>query len=208
MTRYAILDLETTGLDERDGARVVEVAVLVVDEFLDEVDRLDTLVAIDGPIGAEEVHGIAAADLVGAPTFARLAPYLGALLADATIVGHYPRFDLRFLDAELQRLGLGLPTSMVVDTRDTCRAAGIVGRLRMADCCRELAIVNEHPHAAMGDVLATRALLAECAARGVAPLDCATRFTARTTTPGWPVAPDDEPVVTVRPRPTAAMLAA
>lgn len=208
MTRYAILDLETTGLDERDGARVVEVAVLVVDEFLDEVARLETLVAIDGAVGASEIHGITAFDVADAPTFAQLAPRLGLLLADATIVGHYPRFDLRFLDAELERLGRGLPTSMVVDTRDTCRAAGIVGPLRMVDCCRELAIVNDRPHAAMGDVLTTRALLAECAARGVAPLDHAMRFSARTITPGWPAIVDGAAAPVARPRRAAAMLAA
>lgn len=201
MTRYAILDLETTGLDERDGARVVEVAVLVVDEFLEEVERLDTLVAIEEPVSAVEVHGIVAPELAGAPTFADLAPHLGLLLADATIVGHYPRFDLRFLDAELQRLGGGMPTSTMVDTRDTCRAAGLVGRLRMVDCCRELAIVNERPHAAMGDVLAARDLLAECAARGVAPLDHATRYTARTATPGWPASVHGR---LLRPRPRTA----
>jgi DNA polymerase III epsilon subunit-like protein len=189
MTRYAILDCETTGLDERSGDRVIELAVLLVDDHIHELDRLETLLSIDRPVAATDVHGIRDEHLVGAPTFAQVAPRLGLLLDGAVAVGHYPRFDLRFLDAELQRLGLGLPTTSAIDTRDTCRAAGIVGRLRLVDCCHELGVENVCSHAAMGDVLATRALLAESVARGVAPLDHARRFTARSTSAGWPVAP-------------------
>ncbi len=204
MTRYAILDCETTGLDERTGDRIIELAIVLVDEHFDELERLDTLVAIDTPVAASHVHGISDADLVGAPTFAHLAPRIGRLLDGAIVVGHYPRFDLRFLDAELQRLGTGLPATLVVDTRDTCRAAWIVGRLRMVDCCRELGVVNDHPHAALGDVLATRALLAACQARGVHPVDHARRFTARVVQPGWPTTHEGRAVAD---RPRAALVA-
>jgi DNA polymerase III epsilon subunit-like protein len=165
MPRYAILDCETTGLDERTG---------------------DRLVAIDRPVSATHIHGISDADLVGAPTFAQLAPRIGAMVEGAVIVGHYPRFDLRFIDAELQRIGYGLPSSRVIDTRDTCRAAGIVGHLRLVDCCRELGVDNPRSHAAMGDVVATRALLAACATRGISVLDHARSFTARIVDAGWP----------------------
>ena len=186
MQRYAILDCETTGLDERAGDRIIELAVVLVDEHFDELERLDTLLSIDSPVAATHVHGIRDSDLDGAPTFAHVAPRVGRMLDGAIVVGHYPRFDLRFIDAELQRLGTGLPTTMVIDTRDTCRAAGIVGRLRMEDCSREMGIVNEHPHVALGDVLATRALLAACQTRGVHPTDHARRFTARVVQAGWP----------------------
>jgi DNA polymerase III epsilon subunit-like protein len=186
MPRYAILDCETTGLDERTGDRLIELAVLVVDEQFNELDRLETLVAIDRPVSATHIHGISDADLVGAPTFAQLAPRIGAMVEGAVIVGHYPRFDLRFIDAELQRIGYGLPSSRVIDTRDTCRAAGIVGHLRLVDCCRELGVDNPRSHAAMGDVVATRALLAACATRGISVLDHARSFTARIVDAGWP----------------------
>ncbi len=189
MTRYAILDCETTGLDERSGDRIIELAVLVVDDHLDEIDRFETLLSIDGPVAATNVHGLRDEHLVGAPSFAQIAPRLGLLMDGAVVVGHYPRFDLRFVDAELQRIGLGLPTTSAIDTRDTCRAAGIVGRLRLVDCCHELGVTEVCSHAAMGDVVATRGLLAQCISRGVHPLDHARRFTARSTNAGWPVLP-------------------
>ncbi|MCB0880224.1 MAG: 3'-5' exonuclease [Thermoleophilia bacterium] len=207
MTRYAILDLETTGLDERAGDRVIELAVLLVDEHLDELDRLESLVAIDTPVAASHVHGITDIDLVGAPTFADLAWRVGELLEGAVVVGHYPRFDLRFLDAELQRIGMGLPTTSVIDTRDTSRAAGIVGRLRMVDCCRELGVRNDNPHTAMGDVLTTRALLGACQTRGVQPLDHARRFTARVVGAAWPIAPHTTAGRTVDLNPRTARIA-
>lgn len=178
MQRYAIIDCETTGLDERAGDRLIELAVLLVDDRLDELARLDTLVSIDRVVGASHVHGISDADLRGAPRFAQLVPRLGALLQGATIVGHYPSFDLRFLESELRRIGRQLPPVGVIDTRETCRAAGVAGRLRLVDCCRELGVDHERAHRAMGDVLATRALLAACQSKGVRVQDHVRRFPA------------------------------
>lgn len=175
--RYAILDTETTGLHARRGDRIIELAVLLVDEHLEEVDRLDTLFTIDGPVAGSDIHGITDAELVGAPRFEDVLPRLEAMLREVTLVAHYAKFDVAFLHAELVRCGgLGRIGCDVVDTRDLARAAGVVGSLRLADCCAEFGIANERPHRAMGDVLTTRDLLATCVARGAYPVQHARRW--------------------------------
>jgi DNA polymerase-3 subunit epsilon len=167
MTTYAVLDVETTGLNPREGHRIIEIAVLGVDEQLRERFRFETLVSIDRPVSATEVHGLTCADLAGAPTFEQIAPRLGELMLGSVLVAHYPRFDLGFLDAELARLGAGLPRCRVLDTRDVARAAGVRGGLRLADCCAELGVSNDRPHAAMGDVETTAKILLAGVERGV-----------------------------------------
>jgi len=153
---------------------MIELGVLVVDEHLEEVDRLDVLLAIDGPVGATHIHGITEADLDGASRFEHVVERISGMLDGATLMAHYAKFDVAVLHAELVRCGaLGRIGCDVVDTRDLARAAGVVGSLRMIDCSAEFGIVNDRPHRAMGDVLALRELVAACIARGVYPLEYA-----------------------------------
>lgn len=185
MTSYAVLDVETTGLHASQGDRILELAVVRLDADFVELDRLDTLVSVPGPVGATEIHGIHASDLVGAPSFENVAGHLATLVRGAVLVAHYPRFDMAFLDAELRRIGSGLPPCHVLDTRDVCRAAGKEGRLRLVDCCAWLDVRNSHAHAAMSDVRATTEVLRRCAARGVDPASLARPWPASSNA-DWP----------------------
>lgn len=69
MVRYAVLDLETTGLSPTHHHRVLEVAVALVDDAGRIVEEWDTLVNPERDVGAGEVHGITSADVYRAPTF-------------------------------------------------------------------------------------------------------------------------------------------
>lgn len=100
---FAVIDVETTGLDPRVD-RVVEVACLrvVAGEI---VERFASLVNPNRPIPARasDVHGIFARDLVEAPTLFELEPRLRALTADAVVVAHNARFDTGFLACVARR---------------------------------------------------------------------------------------------------------
>jgi DNA polymerase III epsilon subunit-like protein len=97
-TRYAIVDVETTGFSPRED-RVVEVACVVIDARLREIGTFASLVDPGRPIPpyATAVHGIRDRDVVGAPALEALAPRLRALTAGATVVAHNVAFDRRFL---------------------------------------------------------------------------------------------------------------
>lgn len=97
--RYAVVDVETTGLSPaRD--RVVEMACVLV-RGRRVVERWQTLVDPGCPIPwyATRVHGITDEDVQGAPSFAFAQRRLYRFCCDATVVAHNAAFDLGFLPA-------------------------------------------------------------------------------------------------------------
>jgi len=94
---YAVVDVETTGFD-RARDRVVEVACVLVRRGT-RVRAFSSLVDPGRPIPARatEVHGIADADVAGAPSMAEVAPLLRRLCSGAIVVAHNAGFDRGFL---------------------------------------------------------------------------------------------------------------
>jgi DNA polymerase-3 subunit epsilon len=117
--REIVLDTETTGLNPEDGHRVLEVgAVEIVRQTL--TGRVfHTLInpERDVPQDATRVHGHTGAVLKDKPIFARIVDEFLAFLGDSKLVIHNAEFDMRFVNAELVRLGrepIGI--DRVVDT--------------------------------------------------------------------------------------------
>jgi len=118
---YAVVDLETTGLDPRSGARVVSIAsVRVCDGVVDHQDRFSTLVDPGQPIPAAStrIHGIDDAMVRGMPSLDRALGPLVAHVGDSVLVGHSIAFDLAFLEPALRAAGLpSLRRHGVLDTQ-------------------------------------------------------------------------------------------
>lgn len=108
MTGYAVLDLETTGFSTTRDDRVLEVAVVLLDERGEVEREWCTLVDPGRDVCPVQLGGIPRADLALAPTFAQVAPWLRRLLGGRVLVGHNVGFDVRFLRAELDRAGMAL----------------------------------------------------------------------------------------------------
>ncbi len=123
--RHLILDTETTGLDPRQGHRIIEVAVIeVVDRRATGRTlhhRLDPEREIDA--GASEVHGLTWDDLRSERKFADIAGEFVEFVRGAQWIIHNAPFDVGFLDAELARVAL--PASNAI-------AGGITDTLAMA----------------------------------------------------------------------------
>jgi DNA polymerase-3 subunit epsilon len=107
-----VFDLETTGVEiGRD--RIVEIGVVRLDPDggRDEwVQRINPDMPI--PSGATAVHGITDADVRDMPRLADVAAHLLALFAGADAAGfNSASFDLPFLAADLERVGLSLDRS-------------------------------------------------------------------------------------------------
>ena len=114
MALFAVFDVETTGLSPAQGDRVVEIAVVILDEQFRVVRMFDSLVHPQRSISSQvtQIHGISNRDIQQAPTFADLLPDLMSCLAGSThIVAHNISFDLQFLRAELLACGLQMPQS-------------------------------------------------------------------------------------------------
>lgn len=119
LVREIVLDTETTGLDPEQGHRLVEVAGVELINHVPTGNNFHSYVnpERDMPEEAFRVHGLSAEFLSGYPMFAEVAGPLLEFLADSRLVIHNAQFDLRFLNAELRRLGLEpLPALRAVDT--------------------------------------------------------------------------------------------
>lgn len=158
--RFAVLDVETTGLSASTH-RIVEIAIVTTDERGVVMDEWVARVNPQGPVGATHIHGITAADVANAPTFDQLVGELNARLAGAALCAHNARFDLAFLRAEFARVGWKMPYAPSLCTLE---AAGhhlpTLERRRLSDCCWAIGQPLTQAHSALGDAKATAGLLA------------------------------------------------
>ena len=104
--RQIVLDTETTGLDPREGHRIIEIGcVEMLDRRLTGNDYHQYLQPdreIDA--GAMEVHGISNEMLADKPRFAEIADDLLAYLKGAELIIHNAPFDIGFLNHEWRLL--------------------------------------------------------------------------------------------------------
>jgi DNA polymerase III subunit epsilon len=117
--REIVLDTETTGLDPADGHRVLEIgAVEIVHQSLTgKVFHVLINPERDVPDDAVRVHGHTAEALRDKPVFGSVVDDFLAFLGDSNLVIHNADFDMRFVNAELIRLGrAAIGMDRVVDT--------------------------------------------------------------------------------------------
>jgi DNA polymerase III subunit epsilon len=117
--REIVLDTETTGLDPGDGHRVLEIgAVEIIHQSMTgSVFHVLINPERDVPHDAVRVHGHTTAILQDKPVFARIVEDFLAFIGDSKLVIHNAEFDVRFMNAELARLGLAaISMDRVVDT--------------------------------------------------------------------------------------------
>lgn len=122
--REVVLDTETTGLDPAGGHRLLEIgAVEIVHQSLTG-KVFHTLInpERDVPQEAVRVHGHSFATLKDKPIFASVVDDFLAFIGDSKLVIHNADFDVRFVNAELARLGLAtIGMDRVVDTLTLAR---------------------------------------------------------------------------------------
>jgi len=117
--REVILDTETTGVDPASGHRVVEIGCI---ELIDGVRSGQFFQAYlnperDMPEEAFRIHGISGEFLKDKPGFAEIVDSFLTFIADSPLVIHNAAFDMRFINAELERVGFPpLPFDRAIDT--------------------------------------------------------------------------------------------
>lgn len=160
MSGYTVIDVETTGLSPERHDRIVEIGVVYVSDDGDIQDQWSTLVNPGRDVGPTRIHGISGSDVLAAPRFEDLAPYVLRAVAGRTIVAHNAPFDLRFLTHELRRAGLGpgAPPSALCTMQWSTAYLDAPSR-RLIDCCRASGIQLDYAHSALADATATAQLL-------------------------------------------------
>lgn len=117
--REIVLDTETTGLDPFSGHRVVEIGCVELMGHVPTGNHFHTYLnpERDMPREAENVHGLSAEFLKDKPLFKTVARAFLEFIGDAPLVIHNAGFDLKFLNWELDQLGLPmLDAARAIDT--------------------------------------------------------------------------------------------
>ncbi len=143
--REIVLDTETTGLDPVTGHRIVEIGCVELINHVPTGEHRQWYLnpERDMPAEAEAVHGLSAAFLADKPLFSAVAETFLAFLGNASLVIHNAEFDMKFVNAELQRCGLApLSANQVIDTVVLARRMFLGASVSLDALCRRFSINN------------------------------------------------------------------
>lgn len=101
MSRYAVIDFETTGMSPQNGDRALEIGVVLVEQGR-VVDRFQSLMNPGRPVPffITELTGISGAMVRHAPSPAQVMREVSRFVGEATLVAHNASFDRKFWQAE------------------------------------------------------------------------------------------------------------
>jgi DNA polymerase-3 subunit epsilon len=110
MSREIVLDTETTGLDPRQGHRIIEIACVELKDFLPTGRHFHRYVNAerDSDPDAERVHGLSRSFLADKPVFSDPDVCVALLdfVGDSAVIAHNAAFDRGFVNHELALAGL------------------------------------------------------------------------------------------------------
>ncbi|MBR6458798.1 MAG: 3'-5' exonuclease [Actinomycetaceae bacterium] len=152
MTGFAVVDCETTGLDPITD-RIIECAIILLDEQGVEEGAWSSLVNPRIPVRASFVHGLYDGDVAAAPFFEDIAEQVAALLDGRAFVAHNANFDAGFLETSLRRAGIdfSIPAAQRVCTMELSKIYLPEGRHSL-QAAAERAGIEQHPeHRALAD---------------------------------------------------------
>lgn len=149
MTRQIVLDTETTGLNPRLGNRIIEIGCveLVNRKLTGNNFHYYINPERDSEEGALAVHGLTTEFLSDKPKFAQIVDEFIAFVRGAELVIHNAPFDMGFLNAEFERLGLSKLEDYVDGVVDTLVQAKELhpGKRNSLDAlCDRYEISNSH----------------------------------------------------------------
>jgi DNA polymerase-3 subunit epsilon len=146
MQREIVMDTETTGLDAKNGDRLIELGCVEI------VNRIPTGLEYHAFINpedrevhpeAEAIHGISGDFLRDKPVFRDVVGDFLDFIGDAPLVIHNANFDIGFINMELSRLKLApIEMDRVIDTLALARRKHPAGPNTLDALCRRYGIDN------------------------------------------------------------------
>ncbi len=155
---FVVIDTETTGLEPAKGEEMIEIAAQkilgreVVGEYVQLIKATKPI-----PADAQSVHGISQAELdaKGRPA-KEVLPELVDFIGDAIIVAHNAPFDMGFINAHLERVGLPKLENKVLDTLELARRYLLLASYKLSNVAAYLKVPQPSAHRALVDVITTR----------------------------------------------------
>lgn len=145
--REIALDTETTGFDPLQGHRIVEIGCVELINHIPTDRNFHRYInpERDVPPEAAAVHGLTAERLANEPVFAQVVGEFLEFVGDCPLVIHNAEFDMRFINAELTRLGMPtIPMARAIDTVSMARKRFPGAPASLDALCRRFGIDNSN----------------------------------------------------------------
>ncbi|GAB5392940.1 MAG: DNA polymerase III subunit epsilon [Alteromonas macleodii] len=149
--RQIVLDTETTGIDPKEGHRIIEIGCVEVVNRRLTGNHFHVYINPGRHIEQEaiEVHGITNEFLADKPTFSQVAQEFVSFIKGAQLVIHNAPFDVGFMDHEfgMEASTKGVITNQICDVLDTLTLARQMhpGQKNNLDVlCKRYGIDNSH----------------------------------------------------------------
>ncbi|MBI2285924.1 MAG: DNA polymerase III subunit epsilon [Nitrosomonadales bacterium] len=144
--RKIVLDTETTGLDPKQGHRVIELAAIELDGRRVSLRRFHRYLNPEREIdaGAAAVHGLTYERLQNEAKFADIVAGFLEFIEGAELIIHNAPFDIGFLNHELGLLGLQPLQNEVTDTLKLAREMHPGKKNSLDALCSRYEIDNAH----------------------------------------------------------------
>ena len=141
--REIVFDTETTGFEPGEGHRIVEIGLVeLMDHFPTGRSKQFYLnPEREVPVESQRIHGLSTEFLSDKPLFAHIADEFLEFVGDAVLVIHNASFDMKFINAELARLGR-TPLSMArtLDTIEIAKRKIPGARYSLDELCKRFSI--------------------------------------------------------------------
>jgi len=148
MKRQIVLDTETTGLETKNGHRIIEIGCI---ELVNRRVTGKTYHQYINPersieLGAEQVHGLSNEFLLDKPKFSEIFTDFIAFVDGTELIIHNAPFDLGFINHEFKLLAQGLgrleDSCSIIDTLQLARKLHPGQRNSLDALCKRYAVDN------------------------------------------------------------------
>ena len=139
-----VLDTETTGLNVRDGHRIVEIGCLELENLIPTKKKFHCYLNPERKVSekALEVHGYTDEFLSNKKKFIEIVDEFLSFIKDKRLIIHNAEFDLSHLNNELKILGKDQINNEIIDTIVLARDKFPGGSLSLDALCKRYRIDN------------------------------------------------------------------
>lgn len=148
---FAVVDIETSGLNAA-GNRILEVAVVLLDNNLEFIDEIATLINPgSGDLGPVHLHHINVTSLENAPDFQEFSQLLKSFFNERIVVAHNAKFEDAFFSSEFSRFENPRFELPCIDTLKLSREFIDAPNHKLGTLLELFDIKIEDTHTALGD---------------------------------------------------------
>ncbi|SCJ22783.1 DNA polymerase III polC-type [uncultured Clostridium sp.] len=157
---YVVVDLETTGLDPYKGCEIIEIGVTEINN--NEIGRnYSRLIKPNGIIPSliTDITNISNEMVENEKSLEEVLPKFRQYIGDKTIIAHNAKFDLKFLNYYLNKMGLEPINNYICTLELLKQNKEYKGKnKKLETACEYYNIENKNAHRADSDTLATAKL--------------------------------------------------